>query len=550
MARIVRNTKLDTRNARVGLKLRKSPYWAPLSPGFALGYRKAPKGGVWLSKLVTPSSRQETTLGPADDALDADGLHIFSYAQAQEKARNWKRQVEDAADRPTRPRTVAEALDSYQADLNARGGDIGNVGRLRVHLYAHLLQKAVSTLTRADLRKWRDGLSNKRYTKPKAEPGGELEKLSAASINRTCAVFKAALNLVADDPDQRISSRQAWEGGLESIPDAQRSRNVILLDSAGRDDILDRVITEAHRDSAEFGLFVEVADATGARESQIARLNVEDLQADLAEPRLMMPSSKKGKTGHTKLSHHPVPILADLANRLQAMAAGRAPKAPLLPKPGGGRWRKSHHSRRFDRIVDRCGLTDWEQLGYPDKVTIYALRHTSIVRQIKAHVPLGIVAKNHDTSVRMIEKHYSRLIGDHTDAITRVALPKRPKPVVANVLPMPQRAPGRKRFHQHSPSPPLRPAAELLRPAPSLREEEHDHAEREKIDGGAEQAVETEFMGDLGRPTDLAPGRGSRAGCAAAQWTSVHRDQPVNRPRSRNSFGSGSLICPGTLLTE
>src|SRR4051794_35413202 len=108
------------------------------------------------------------------------------------------------------------------------------------------------------------------------------------------------------------------------------------------------LITEAYRDSPEFGLFVEVADATGARESQIARLNVEDLQADLADPRLMMPCSKKGKKGHTKLSHHPVPILVDVAKRLQALAAGRAPNAPLLTKPGGGRWRKSHHSRRFD----------------------------------------------------------------------------------------------------------------------------------------------------------------------------------------------------------
>ena len=57
--------------------------------------------------------------------------------------------------------------------------------------------------------------------------------------------------------------------------------------------------------------------------SQIARLNVEDLQADLADPRLMMPSSKKGKKGHTKLSHHPVPILVDLAKRLQGLASCR-----------------------------------------------------------------------------------------------------------------------------------------------------------------------------------------------------------------------------------
>src|SRR5206468_9006696 len=77
MARIVRNSKLDTRSARAEtLSQRRAPYWHPISPGFALGYRKAPKGGVWLAKLVKSRLlRRETTLGPADDALDPDGVH-------------------------------------------------------------------------------------------------------------------------------------------------------------------------------------------------------------------------------------------------------------------------------------------------------------------------------------------------------------------------------------------------------------------------------------------------------------------------------------------
>ena len=67
MARTVRSATFDTRNARVKLKQRKAPYWMPISPGFALGYRKAPKGGVWLGKLVKPGVlRKETSLGPAD----------------------------------------------------------------------------------------------------------------------------------------------------------------------------------------------------------------------------------------------------------------------------------------------------------------------------------------------------------------------------------------------------------------------------------------------------------------------------------------------------
>jgi hypothetical protein len=90
MARIVRNAKLDTRSARAeNLTQRKAPYWHPVSPGFAMGYRKAPKGGVWLAKLVRPGLlRRETTLGPADDALDPDGVHILTSHKRKGKRLN------------------------------------------------------------------------------------------------------------------------------------------------------------------------------------------------------------------------------------------------------------------------------------------------------------------------------------------------------------------------------------------------------------------------------------------------------------------------------
>ncbi len=53
---------------------------------------------------------------------------------------------------------------------------------------------------------------------------------------------------------------------------------------------------------------------------------------------------------------------------------------------------------------------------------MYALRHSNIVRQLLAGVPLRVVAVNHDTSLSMIERNYSRYIGDHADALARVAL--------------------------------------------------------------------------------------------------------------------------------
>ena len=111
----------------------------------------------------------------------------------------------------------------------------------------------------------------------------------------------------------------------------------------------------------------------------------------------------------------PVPISVGLAARLAAAVEGQAPTASLLVKPSCEPWRKSDHSRPFARVARRARLD-------PHKVTLYALRHSSIVRQLLAGVPIRVVAVNHDTSVVMIERTYSRYIGDHSDALARVAL--------------------------------------------------------------------------------------------------------------------------------
>src|SRR5207248_6693523 len=173
-----------------------------------------------------------------------------------------------------RPLTVGEALDTYEADLRTRGGDTGNVTRVRAHLSPGLRDKAVALLAAGDLRRWRDGLA---------------KSLAPATVNRTCTVLKAALNLVADH-DERIANRRAWDNGLATIPDAEQSRNVILDEATVR-----WLIAEAHAQSPEFGILIEVAAVTGARVSQLARIEVQDLQADRANPRLMMPTSRQGK---------------------------------------------------------------------------------------------------------------------------------------------------------------------------------------------------------------------------------------------------------------
>lgn len=62
-----------------------------------------------------------------------------------------------------------------------------------------------------------------------------------------------------------------------------------------------------------------------------------------------------------------------------------------------------------------------EKLELADTVP-YALRHSSIVRGLRAGLPIRLVASNHDTSVQMIERHYARYIADGLEELSAKAV--------------------------------------------------------------------------------------------------------------------------------
>ena len=85
--------------------------------------------------------------------------------------------------------------------------------------------------------------------------------------------------------------------------------------------------------------------------------------------------------------------------------------------------KKSDHTRPFKDAVRAAEIDESIIAPYGRKdVTIYALRHSSIAQQILRGVPIRVVAVTHDTSVAMIEKNYSALLANHSDALTRSAL--------------------------------------------------------------------------------------------------------------------------------
>ena len=243
-----------------------------------------------------------------------------------------------------------------------------------------------------ELRRWRDSL---------------LPRLSAAAVNRVIGAVVAALNLAAAHDPKRILSRQPWHVGLQGLPDATRARNIVL----GEDEVR-RLIGAAHARNHQLGLFVDVLAVTGARPSQAARLEVGDLRADeLAEAKLLMPRSGKGggrlrvKKKYERIS---TPITPALAARLKVAAAGRPHDAALLLWRGARGWGdepSANYRADFRAIVAAVGLD-------PNVVTMYSLRHSSILRALLLGLPVRLVASLQDTSITEIERHYSKYISE------------------------------------------------------------------------------------------------------------------------------------------
>jgi integrase len=395
MARKIREGKLETRTARLKLEPRRKPFFVTVAPGISLGYRRNASAGSWVVRAADGAGGNWTkAFATADDFEASNGGTVLDFWQAQDKARELARAGDDTTN-GERPATVGEAIDAYAADLAARGANDENAKMLRFNVPASMAAKTVALLTEKELRTWRNGMV-KRGIKP-------------ATADRVGRVMKACLNLAASD-DPRIVNTNAWRNGLARLPDGESARNVILTDEAVR-----AIIAAAYADGEVFGRFIECLASTGARESQLLRIDVDDI-VDGNAPRLMMPSSRKGK--NRQISRKPIAITPRLLLVLKQAAKGRT-------------------GRLFDEIykVSKRFRETTEHLKLDPATTTYALRHSSIVRMLLAGTPTRVVAAHHDTSVAMLEKHYSKyIIGDPSDALVRSTLLDLSAPAASNVI--------------------------------------------------------------------------------------------------------------------
>ena len=402
MARKQRDSSLETRTARLKLALRGKPYAGPVlaREQARQDYRRNKTGnGSWIARVASGHGGYSTkVIAEADDYDDSNGKTILTFFEAQKPIKQLAR-GEDGSAGPA-PATVEGALVDYRADLITGSSNPYNADWPLLHLTDALKARSVALLTSKELKAWRDGL---------------MGTMAPSTINRLCGCLRAALNLAARHDGKRIRNREAWEIGLINLPDAQHARNVILTDDNVRE-----FVAAAYGIDETFGLFTDTLAVTGARPSQTRRLRVEDLHDHPLRPKLMMPKAGKGgsrKRAEKKQQRYSVPITAELAASLKAAAKGRADHAPLLLQSDGSPWGDNPGAGYHNDVKKIVAA-----IGADPKATMYALRHSSIVRQLLKNVPVRLVAELHNTSTKMVEQHYSKYITEHSDDISRHAL--------------------------------------------------------------------------------------------------------------------------------
>jgi Phage integrase family len=373
---------------RLKLPVRGRAYFAEIRKGLALGYRRNQGPGTWIVRGADGKGKNwMKKIAVADDSETADGDKVMTHDQARERAITLARgNVASSSDHRS-PITVEGAIKNYETDLLARGQSRQNATSVRFHLKDTALFKLpVALLEKSQLAGIRNGMV--------------ASGMKPSSADRVGKSFKAAMNLAASH-DPRITNFKAWSDGWKLLPNTTVARNIILSDG-----VVGAIVRAAYGVDHQLGIQLDIMAETGVRESQMLRLHVSDLQDDRTDPRLMMPSSRKGRNRQPR--HIPVPISARLAVILRAAVVDRAGHEPIVHEI-------TRLSDRFREVADIVG-------DIPEKVVPYSFRHSSIVRMLRGNVPIRIVAAIHDTSVVTIEKHYSAFITDD-DTLARATLP-------------------------------------------------------------------------------------------------------------------------------
>jgi integrase len=403
LARTLRDSKLDTREARSRLRVRGRPYWRLIEPGLHLGYRRlAGKPGTWCIRRY--AGKQNYTVEAlkgvvADDFADADGATVLSFAQAQKRVLQHKPKAAG-------PLTVQKAVEDYLAHLEGRGGNTYDATmRAGAFIFPSLGDKKVEALTAPQLRTWHGALAKMpprvRTGKDQRQQYAELDdsdegiRRRQSSANRVLTILRGALNYAFREG--RVASDIEWRR-VQPFQGAESARIRYLTVAEAQ-----RLINAAQ---GEFRRLVQAGLVSGMRYGELARLRIRDFNREAGS--LLVYRSKSGKPRHV--------ILADEGVRLFGQwCAGRGSDELVFRTEFGQPWGPSLQCTRIHEACKRAGITG---------ATFHTLRHTYASLSIMAGVPLLVVARNlGHADTRMCELHYGHLAPSYETEAIRAGAP-------------------------------------------------------------------------------------------------------------------------------
>lgn len=403
MARMARDHRLETRNARERLKPRSHPYWRSISSGRHVGYYRGAATGTWVARVKRTGAAGyfQRSLGVADDVRDADGSEVLNFAQAQEKARLWFEDLAGARGARFDRYTVSEALDDY---LERFTGKSLEKTRHTVERYLRpsLGKRPVVELTTAELTAFQAELANRRSVYRANRNGearerpddGDAVRRGRANANRIFAPLKAALNRAFNEG--RVPDDTAW-----------RRVKPFGKVSAARIRYFTPAELEALLEAAEpwFRSVLQAALFTGARWSEICAIKARDL--DLRSGTLLMPETKGGRPRYVHLTDEGLRFFA-------RQVAGKALQDLLFLNQHGRPLGPSHQIRPMRETCTRAKV---EAAGF------HILRHTFGSTLAMAGVPLAVIAEalGH-ADERITRKHYAHLSPSYVRDAVRMGL--------------------------------------------------------------------------------------------------------------------------------
>lgn len=428
MARTMRETKLDTRTARLKLAIRKEPHWAVLETGLAVGYFRRQDGGAgtWWAKYRDPETgkRIKHALGTADDFAEANGRAALDWKQAQAKARKWAEAalaLASGEEIHSGPFTVEAAWNAYRRDCERRGMKSldRTEGQVKLHILPALGRVEVAKLTQGRIERWHEDMANapaklrskfgaKEHSTRPAPKTEDEKRARKDTANRVLTILKAALNY-AKRRRLTAATGDAWR---EAKPFKGTTSSRVRFLNTEESQRLVNVCPPDFRRLVQGALF------TGARFGELVRLQARDFNAKAGT--VFIAESKSGKSRHTVLTKEGTAFF-------QEMAAGKGSNTLLFRRDAVERrsrnklddplsWQRGDQQRTMAAVCKAAGL---------ESLSFHELRHSYASSLVNAGVPLAFIAEQlGHAGTRMVEQHYGHLAPSAKAEAIRKLAPK------------------------------------------------------------------------------------------------------------------------------